>query len=79
MNAKAHGTRETAPYNALQTTLGKRFSNRLAFVANYTFSKSLNNPVDQQFGLSNRNPFNSNFNYALSDFDTPHNFSLWGL
>jgi hypothetical protein len=53
-------------YNALQTTLEKRFSNRFAFVANHTFSKSLDNQsVEQQFGLSNPNPFNSNFNYAL--------------
>ncbi len=67
-------------YNALQTTLEKRFSHGIAFVANYTYSKSLDNQsVDQQFGLSNPDPFNPDFNYGLSDFDTPHNFSLWGL
>ena len=67
-------------YNALQTSLEKRFSRGFAFVATYTFSKALDNQsVDQQFGLSNPNPFNPNFNYGLSDFDTPHNFSLWGV
>ena len=67
-------------YHSLQATLEKRVSRNFAFVANYTFSKSLDNQsVDNQFSLSNPNPFNKNFNYALSDFDTPHNFSLWGL
>ncbi|HXJ44201.1 MAG TPA: hypothetical protein VNH18_33245, partial [Bryobacteraceae bacterium] len=67
-------------YHSLQTTLEKRMSRNFSFVANYTFSKSLDNQsVDNQFSLSNPNPFNRNFNYALSDFDTPHNFSLWGV
>ncbi len=67
-------------YNSFQATLEKRFSRQLAFVANYTFSKSLDNQsVDSQFTLSNPNPFDKNFNYGLSDFDTPHNFSLWTL
>ena len=67
-------------YEALQVTLEKRLSRRFAFVTSYSFSKSLDNQsVDNQFTLSNPNPFNRSFNYALSDFDTPHNFSLWGL
>jgi hypothetical protein len=67
-------------YNALQVTLEKRFSRQFAFVANYTYSKSLDNQsVDNQFTLSNPDPYNPRFNYGLSDFDTPHNFSLWGL
>ncbi|MGI8744843.1 MAG: carboxypeptidase regulatory-like domain-containing protein [Bryobacteraceae bacterium] len=67
-------------YNALQVTLEKRFSRQFAFVAHYTFSKSLDDQsVDTQFTISNPNPFNPRFNYGLSDFDTPHNFSLWGL
>lgn len=67
-------------YNALQLTFEKRLSRRFAFVANYTFSKSLDNQsVDNQFTLSNPNPFDPRFNYGLSDFDTPHNFSLWGI
>jgi hypothetical protein len=67
-------------YNSLQATLEKRFNKSFAFVANYTYSKSLDNQsIDNQFTLSNPNPFNNNFNYALSDFDTPHNFSLWSL
>jgi hypothetical protein len=67
-------------YNALQLTLEKRLSHQFSLIANYTFSKSLDNQsVDQQFSLSNPNPFDPNFNYALSDFDTRHNFTLWGL
>ena len=67
-------------YNALQLTLEKRLSRQFAFVANYTFSKSLDNQsVDNQFTISNPDPFDPNFNYGLSDFDTTHNFSLWGL
>lgn len=67
-------------YNALQATLEKRLNRQFAFVANYTFSKSLDNQsVDNQFSIANPNPFDPNFNYGLSDFNTPHNFSLWGL
>ncbi|MGH9664509.1 MAG: hypothetical protein ACRD9L_08820, partial [Bryobacteraceae bacterium] len=67
-------------YNALQLTLEKRLSRQFAFVANYTYSKSLDNQsVDTQFTISNPDPFNPRFNYGRSDFDTPHNFSLWGL
>ncbi|MGH7247418.1 MAG: hypothetical protein ACREH9_04870, partial [Pseudomonadota bacterium] len=67
-------------YNALQLTLERRLSRQFAFVANYTYSKSLDNlSVDSQFTVSNPDPFNPGFNYGLSDFDTAHNFSLWGL
>ena len=67
-------------YNALQITLERRVSSKCAFVANYTFSKSLDNEsVEAQFTLSDPNPFNPKFNYGLSEFDTKHNFSMWAL
>ncbi|MEO7145384.1 MAG: carboxypeptidase regulatory-like domain-containing protein [Bryobacteraceae bacterium] len=67
-------------YNALQVTVERRLNRQIAFVANYTYSKSLDNlSVDSQFTVSNPDPFNSGFNYGRSDFDTPHNFSFWGL
>ncbi|MBV9082206.1 MAG: carboxypeptidase regulatory-like domain-containing protein, partial [Acidobacteriaceae bacterium] len=67
-------------YEAVELTLEKRTSRGLTFVANYTRSRSLDNQsVDQQFVLSSPNPFNRAFNYGLSDFDTPNNFSLYGL
>jgi len=67
-------------YRALQLTVEKRLSRWGAFVAHYTFSRSLDNQsVDSQFTLSNPNPFVPGFNYGRSDFDTPHNFSLWSV
>ena len=67
-------------YNALQLTLDKHLGKHLALVTNYTYSKSLDNQsVDNQFTVSNPDPFNPNFNYGRSDFDTPHNLSVWGI
>ncbi len=65
-------------YNALQATLERRFSRNLSFVANYTFSKALDNEsVEAQFTLSSPNPFSPSYNYGRADFNTPHNFSFW--
>ena len=65
-------------YNAFQFTLEHRFSQGLSFVANYTFSKALDNgSVEAQLTVTNPDPFNSNFNYGRSDLDTTHNFSFW--
>ncbi len=67
-------------YNAAQITVEKRFSGQLAFVANYTESKSLDNEsVEAQFTASSPDPYSTRFNYGPSDFHTPHNFSLWGI
>jgi hypothetical protein len=65
-------------YNAFQLTVEHRFSNGLSFVANYTFSKALDNEsVEAQLTVTNPNPFVPNFNYGRSDLDTTHNFSFW--
>jgi hypothetical protein len=71
-------------YNSLQTSLSKRFSNGLQFLASYTWSRSIDYnsgqpgvgnelnvlPGDQQNMLSQR---------GVSDFDRPHRFVLSGL
>jgi hypothetical protein len=65
-------------YNAFQFTAEHRFSQGLSFVANYTFSKALDNEsVEAQLTVTNPNPFVPNFNYGRSDLDTTHNFSFW--
>jgi hypothetical protein len=65
-------------YNALQITVEHRFSHGLSFVANYTFSKALDNEsVEAQLTVTNPNPYVPQFNYGRSDLDTTHNFSLW--
>jgi hypothetical protein len=65
-------------YNALQVTVERRFSKGLSFVANYTFSKGLDNEsVEAQLTVTNPDPFVPRFNYGRSDLDTTHNFSFW--
>ena len=63
---------------AMQITVEHRFSKGLSFVANYTFSKALDNEsVEAQLTVTNPNPFVPRFNYGRSDLDTTHNFSFW--
>jgi hypothetical protein len=65
-------------YHAFQLTVEHRFSQGLSFVANYTFSKALDNEsVEAQLTVTNPNPYVPNFNYGRSDLDTTHNFSFW--
>ena len=65
-------------YHALQVTVEHRFSGGLSFVANYSFSKALDNEsVEAQLTVTNPNPYVPNFNYGRSDLDSTHNFSFW--
>ena len=65
-------------YNALQVTVERRFTKGLSLVANYTFSKALDNEsVEAQLTVTNPDPFVPRFNYGRSDLDCTHNFSLW--
>ncbi len=65
-------------YNAFQLTVEHRFSKSLSFVANYTFSKGLDNEsADVQLTVTNPDPFVPNFNYGRSDLDITHNFSFF--
>jgi hypothetical protein len=76
-------------YNALQATLRKQLSNGVQFDFNYTYSKSLDYTSTasrvgfalvgyQNIGLVGsrlENAFNPNSQYAVSDFDTTHQFN----
>lgn len=67
-------------YNAFQFTIERRYSKNLSFVANYTFSKNLDNEsADVQLTVTNPDPFAPRFNYGLSDLNVTHNFSFWTI
>jgi outer membrane receptor protein involved in Fe transport len=67
-------------YNALQTTLTKRFSNGLQFNANYTWSKALDEISDaftpRGQTLNPTDSGNIGLDYGPSDFDVKHRFVL---
>jgi len=59
-------------YQALQLNIGKRLSHGFTLLANYTYSKTVDD-------LSNTNPFNRHFEHSLSQNDVPNNFKLSGV
>ena len=65
-------------YNSLQVVLNKRLSQRLSFLAAYTWSRSFdeNSSVDNQdmFIPPGINPFNLRIMYGPSDNDAPQRF-----
>ncbi len=77
-------------YNSLQTSLTKRFSSGLSFLASYTFAKSIDNASGQGGGPGTSgilnpgavgetspilgNQFDNRANRGVSDFDRPHRF-----
>jgi hypothetical protein len=65
-------------YNGLQLTVEKHMSKGLYLLANYTWSKDLNNfaAIGSYFGPTN--PFNRHFDYGPSDDDIRHVFKLSG-
>jgi len=65
-------------YNALQLTVEKRFSAGLSLLANYTWSKDLDDfaPIGSYYGPTN--PFNRHFDYGPSDDDIRDVFKLSG-
>ena len=68
-------------YNALWSSLTKRFSNGLQFNANYTWSKSLdyNSLSSPPTAVTVQNSYNLRGDRGLSDFDARHRFVLSGL
>jgi len=63
-------------YNSLQATLTKRMSHGLSFIAGYTYAHGLDNGSLNRFGLLPQNALNTNAEYASSDFDIRHRFTL---
>jgi len=56
-------------YNALQLNAEKKFARGLSVLANYTWSKALDD-------LNWSNPFYRRFDYGVSGTDLPHNFKF---
>lgn len=66
-------------YHSLQLTSEKRLSHGLSLLANYTWSKGLNNFAPIGAYNSNTNPFNRHFDYGPSDDDLTNVFKLSGV
>src|SRR5437016_3979045 len=65
-------------YNSLQATLTKRLSHGLSFLAGYTYGHGLDNGSLNRFGTLPQNSLNPTAEYASSDFDIRHRFTLTG-
>jgi hypothetical protein len=65
-------------YNSLQATLTKRISHGVAFLAGYTYGHGLDNGSLNGFGTLPQNSLNPGAEYASSDFDIRHRFTLTG-
>src|SRR5438445_7604286 len=63
-------------YNSLQTTLTKRLSHGLNFTAGYTYGHGLDNGSLSRFGNLPQNSLNPAAEYASSDYDVRHRFTL---
>ncbi len=60
-------------YHALQTKFTKRTSRGISFVNSFTFGKTLDIVSDTEGATLN--PYNFNYDRAVSDFDVPLNFT----
>ncbi|HEV2200952.1 MAG TPA: carboxypeptidase regulatory-like domain-containing protein [Bryobacteraceae bacterium] len=65
-------------FNSLQTTLTKRLSHGLSFLAGYTYGHGLDNGSLNSFGTLPQNSLAPGLEYASSDFDIRHRFTLTG-
>ncbi|MEZ5307344.1 MAG: carboxypeptidase-like regulatory domain-containing protein [Pyrinomonadaceae bacterium] len=66
---------ENSNYHSMQTSISRRFSNRLLLNFNYTFSKALGiTSSDESGGV--RIDGNDRLNYSRQDFDRKHNVSF---
>jgi hypothetical protein len=63
-------------YNSLQTTLTRRLSYGLSFTAGYTYGHGLDNGSLSRFGNLPQNSLNPGAEYASSDYDVRHRFTL---
>jgi hypothetical protein len=72
-----YGSLYNSNYNSLQLNMEKRFSQGLSVLANYTWSKMIDN--FGVYGGFNTNPFNPNFDRSVSNDDVPHVIHLSGI
>jgi hypothetical protein len=63
-------------YNSLQATLTKRLSHGLDFLAGYTYGHGLDNGSLNRFGTLPQDSSRPDLEYASSDFDIRHRFTL---
>ena len=63
-------------YHSLQSTLTKRLSSGVSFTAGYTYGHGLDNGSLSRFGNLPQNSLNPAAEYASSDFDVRHRFTL---
>jgi carboxypeptidase family protein len=63
-------------YNSLQATLTKRLSHGLDFLAGYTYGHGLDNGSLNRFGTLPQDSTHPELEYASSDFDIRHRFTL---
>ena len=63
-------------YDGLQTTLTKRMSHGISFIAGYTYAHSLDDGSLNRFALLPQNSNNVGAEYGNSDFDVRHRFTF---
>ena len=67
-------------FHSLQLTAERRFAKGFSLLANYTWSKSIDDGSSYKGnGVSHSNPFNNGFDKGPSDFDHTHVFTASGL
>ncbi len=72
-----HADDANANFNALLGQLQHRFSKSFEADAEYRFSKSIDEGSNDYY--TDQYPFAASFARGPSDYDTTHNFKLWGL
>jgi hypothetical protein len=76
---RVHRPFQTAPYNALQTRLDRRFSRGVLATVAYTFSRSIDLADNSDAGLTFNTPPAIARNRALAGFDRTHNLEIFTL
>ena len=66
-------------YHGLQITVDRRFTNRLAFQAFYTLSRTISNVPTQSFVSQTTDVFNYDIDKGYSDLDRRHAFVFNGI
>jgi hypothetical protein len=67
-------------FHSLQLTAERRFSKGFTLLANYTWSKSIDDgSANKGNGITHANPFDNSYDKGPSDFDHTHVFTASGL